>query len=251
MKYIYRIMTDSSKFLEIIKQKGTPEKAAVLSKFFKTGKGQYGEGDKFLGLPVPLIRETIKPFRNMPLPEIMEILRSEWHEAREAALFIMAWQFSHSAEKEQERIFAAYLANTQYINNWDLVDLSCPAIVGGWLMDRDRAVLRRLAKSSLLWNRRIAMVSCLKFIRGGENKTAFEIAEMLLGDREDLMHKSVGWMLRETGKYCSEADLLAFLQKHYSEMPRTALRYAIEKFPPEERKQLLKGFFYPSLRNVL
>lgn len=228
---------------QALKQKGTPEKAAVLYKFFKTGKGQYGEGDKFLGLPVPLIRETIKPFCSMTLPEILELLHSEWHEVREAALFIMAWQFSHSAEKEQKRIFAAYLANTKYINSWDLVDLSCPAIVGGWLMDKDRAVLRRLAKSPLLWDRRIAMVSCLKFIRGGENKTAFEIAEMLLGDKEDLMHKATGWMLRETGKYCGAADLLAFLQKHYADMPRTALRYAIEKFPAEQRRKMLKGIF--------
>ena len=234
---------NSLNLLQSLKQKGTPEKAAILSKFFKTGKGQYGEGDKFLGLPVPLIRETIKPFRNMPMPEILELLHSEWHEAREAALFIMAWQFSHSAEKEQENIFNIYLSNTKYINNWDLVDLSCPAIVGGWLLKRDREILFRLTKSSLLWDRRIAMVSCLKFIRGGENKTAFEIAEMLLCDREDLMHKAVGWMLRETGKYCSEADLLSFLQKHYAEMPRTALRYAIEKFLPEKRKQLLNGVF--------
>ena len=234
---------DSKKLLEILKQKGTPEKAAVLSKFFKTGKGEYGEGDKFLGLPVPLIRETIKPFRSMPMPEILELLHSEWHEAREAALFIMAWQFSHSAEKEQENIFNIYLSNTKYINNWDLVDLSCPAIVGGWLLKRDRKILFRLAKSPLLWDRRIAMVSCLKFIRGGENKTAFEIAEMLLGDKEDLMHKAVGWMLRETGKYCSVADLLSFLQKHYAKMPRTALRYAIERFPSEKRKNLLNGIF--------
>jgi len=234
---------NSKNLLEKLKQKGTPEKAAILSKFFKTGKGQYGEGDKFLGLPVPLIRETIRPFRNMPMSEIVELLHSEWHEVREAALFIMAWQFGHSAEKEQERIFSDYLKNTEYINNWDLVDLSCPAIVGGWLMDRDRAVLCKMAKSCLLWDRRIAMVSCLKFIRGGENKTAFEIAEMLLGDKEDLMHKAVGWMLRETGKYCSEADLLVFLEKNYLKLPRTALRYAIEKFPPEKRKNLLNGVF--------
>lgn len=234
---------NSLNLLQSLKQKGTPEKAAVLSKFFKTGKGEYGEGDKFLGLPVPLIRETIKPFRNMPMPDILQLLHSEWHEAREAALFIMAWQFGHSAEKGQENIFNIYLSNTKYINNWDLVDLSCPAIVGGWLLNRDRKILFKLAKSPLLWDRRIAMVSCLKFIRGGENKTAFEIAGILLGDREDLMHKAVGWMLRETGKYCSEADLLSFLQKHYAEMPRTALRYAIEKFPPEKRKQLLNGVF--------
>ena len=234
---------NSINLLEKLRQKGTPEKADILSKFFKTGKGQYGEGDKFLGLPVPLIRETIRPFRNMPMPEILELLHSEWHEAREAALFIMAWQFGHSSEKEQETIFKTYIANTKYINNWDLVDLSCPAIVGGWLLERDRSILHMLAKSQLLWDRRIAMVSCFKFIRNGENKTAFEIAEMLLYDKEDLMHKAVGWMLRETGKYCSEADLLSFLQRHYAEMPRTALRYAIERFPSEKRRQMLQGVF--------
>lgn len=234
---------NSKNLLEKLQQKGTPEKAAILSKFFKTGKGQYGEGDKFLGLPVPLIRETIRPFRNMPMSEILELLHSEWHEAREAALFIMAWQFGHSSEKEQETIFKTYIANTEYINNWDLVDLSCPAIVGGWLLERDRSVLHRLAKSKLLWDRRIAMVSCLKFIRNGENRTAFEIAEMLLGDKEDLMHKAVGWMLRETGKYCSEADQLVFLEKNYLKLPRTALRYAIEKFPLETRRQIMRGIF--------
>ena len=233
----------SSMLLQSLKQKGTPEKAAILSKFFKTGKGQYGEGDKFLGLPVPLIRETIRPFRNMPMSEILELLHSEWHEARLAAVLLMAWQFSHSDEKTQEKIFNSYLGNSKYINNWDLVDLSCPAIIGNWLLKRDRHILRTLAKSKLLWDRRIAMVSCISFIRTGENKDAFEIAEMLLDDKEELIHKAIGWMLRETMKHCGEAGLLAFLEKNYSRLPRVTLRYAIEKFPEENRNKLLKGNF--------
>ena len=233
----------SSMLLQSLKQKGTPEKAAILSKFFKTGKGQYGEGDKFLGLPVPLIRETIRPFRNMPMSEILELLHSEWHEARLAAVLLMAWQFSHSDEKTQEKIFNSYLGNSKYINNWDLVDLSCPAIIGNWLLKRDRHILRTLAKSKLLWDRRIAMVSCISFIREGENKDAFEIAEMLLNDREELIHKATGWMLRETMKHCGEAGLLAFLEQNYSRLPRVTLRYAIEKFPEEKRKKFLKGYF--------
>lgn len=233
----------SSILLHDLKQKGMPEKAAVLSKFFKTGKGQYGEGDKFLGITVPMTRTITKPFRSMPLCEILKLLRSEWHEARLAAVLLMAWQFSHSDEKTQEKIFNSYLGNSKYINNWDLVDLSCPAIIGNWLLKRDRHILRTLAKSKLLWDRRIAMVSCISFIREGENKDAFEIAEMLLNDIEELIHKATGWMLRETMKHCGEAGLLAFLEQNYSRLPRVTLRYAIEKFPEEKRKKFLKGNF--------
>ena len=235
--------TCSGELLKILKQKGTPEKAAVLSGFFKTGKGQYGEGDKFLGIPVPEIRKIIRSFHSIPVPDLFTVLHSEWHEVREAAVFLLVWHYGHSDRKQCEYIFDNYLANTAYINNWDLVDLSCPHIVGKHLLDRDRKILFSLAESSLLWERRISMVSCLAFIRRGENKTAYQIAEKLLGDREDLMHKAVGWMLRETGKYCNEAELVFFLEKHYAELPRTALRYAIERFPEERRRKMLKGIF--------
>lgn len=236
--------TDSHEMLiSKLKNNANTEKANLLSGFFKTGKGQYGEGDKFLGITVPMTRTITKTFRSMPLCEILKLLRSEWHEARLAAVLLMAWQFSHSDEKTQEKIFNSYLGNSKYINNWDLVDLSCPAIIGNWLLKRDRHILRTLAKSKLLWDRRIAMVSCISFIREGENKDAFEIAEMLLNDREELIHKAIGWMLRETMKHCGEAGLLSFLEQNYSRLPRVTLRYAIEKFPKEKRKKFLKGYF--------
>jgi len=228
---------------EEIRSKTDSAKAEHLVRFFKTGKGQYGEGDRFLGLTVPLIRSTAKKYYELTDGEVMELLRSQWHEERLCALIIMQKHFSSAGAKERGKIVSDYLANTPWINNWDLVDLSCPGITGEWFLDRDRTPLIKLAGSALIWDRRIAMVSCYSFIKRGDNLTAFTIAEKLLRDKEDLIHKAVGWMLRETGKRCSESELLRFIGKNYSMMPRTALRYAIEKFPTEKRRAILNGIF--------
>lgn len=228
---------------QALRAAGTPQKAVALSRFFKTGKGEYGECDKFFGIAAPELKTIIKEFKLLPREELLKIIKSDWHEERMCALQIMVYQFNHADEKVKEIIFNDYLNHTKYINNWDLVDLSCPAIVGEWLKNRDRSLLYKLAESPVLWERRIAMVSCFTFIRNGENKTAFEIAKKLLSDKQDLIHKAVGWMLRETMKRCSEQDLLDFLRENYKSVPRTALRYSIEKFPAEKRREILSGVF--------
>lgn len=237
-------MTKAYKQLyQALMQNASLQKAEKLSRFFKTGKGEYGEGDCFMGITVPEIRQTIKKFYSLNNNEIEDILQSKWHDMRLAALLIMVYKFEHGNDLEQKNIFNLYLANTNRINNWDLVDLSCHEIIGAYLRDKNKAILYKLAKSALLWERRIAMVSCYAFIRKGENKTVFDIAKILLKDKEDLIHKAIGWMLRETGKYCSEKELLQFIELNYSHLPRTALRYAIEKFSKEKRKQILLGKF--------
>lgn len=220
-----------------------PAKAALLARFFKTGKGEYAEGDKFLGLTVPATRAIAKKHHGLPLSEVTSLLRSPWHEHRLCALLLLGEQFRRGAPELREKIYKLYLANTRFINNWDLVDLSAPRIVGAWLKDKSRAPLYRLAKSQLLWERRIAMLSCFAFIYDGESADALKIARLLLGDEHDLMHKAVGWMLREVGKRCSEKTLLDFLKTNYAAMPRTALRYAIERFPEAKRIQFLSGKF--------
>lgn len=220
-----------------------PAKAALLARFFKTGKGEYAEGDRFLGLTVPATRAIVKKHRALPLSDIRALLRSPWHEHRLAALLLLEEQFRRGNPELREKICGLYLANTRFINNWDLVDLSAPRIVGAWLKDKDRSPLYRLAKSRLLWERRIAMLSCFAFICDGDPADALKIARLLLADSHDLMHKAVGWMLRETGKRCSEKILLDFLKANYPRLPRTTLRYAIERFPEIKRKKFLIGNF--------
>lgn len=216
-------------------------KAAILQRFFKTGKGEYAEGDKFLGLTVPVTRAIARKHSGLALGGVAALLRSPWHEHRLCALMLLSERFSKDNEPGRKRIYDIYLANTRYINNWDLVDLSAPGIVGQWLKDRSRRPLYRLARTGSLWERRIAMVACYTFIRNGETTDALAIARLLLGDRHDLIHKAVGWMLREAGKRCSEKELVGFLRANYARLPRTALRYAIEKFPPARRKAMLQG----------
>jgi 3-methyladenine DNA glycosylase AlkD len=219
-----------------------PEKARSLAWFFKTGKGQYGEGDKFLGLTVPQQRRVARKFRRMALGDIATMLSSEYHEHRFTALEILVAQYENGDDKARKEIFDFYLAHTRGINNWDLVDTSAPYIVGDYLRKRSRRVLYRLAKSKNLWERRIAMVSTLGFIRDGDCEDTLAIAELLLGDQHDLIHKAMGWMLREAGKQ-EMGPVLAFLERHYHEMPRTALRYAIERLPPARRRAILAGRF--------
>jgi 3-methyladenine DNA glycosylase AlkD len=214
---------------------GNPKDAVFLAGFFKTGPGQYGEGDVFIGVRVPVIRKVAKDFKGLPLPEVESLLHSPIHEERLAALVILVMQAAKGEARVRKSIYDFYLTNTRFINNWDLVDLSAPQIVGACLADRSRRPLYRLAKSSWLWDRRISILATFHFIRLGDFNDTLEIAEMLLDDREDLMHKAVGWMLREVGKR-DAAALEGFLERHCRIMPRTMLRYAIEKFPDGKRR---------------
>ena len=177
-----------------------PKVATVLARFFKTGPGQYGEGDRFIGVKVPTTRKVAKEFKSLPLPEVECLLHSEIHEERLLALVILVGQFEKGDEATRKRIYDLYLANTRHVNNWDLVDLSAPQIVGGYLETRSRKPLDRLAKSASLWERRISILATHWFIRHGDFADTLRIAEKLLGDKEDLIHKAVGWMLREVGK---------------------------------------------------
>jgi 3-methyladenine DNA glycosylase AlkD len=217
-----------------------PEKAKVLAGFFKTGPGQYGEGDKFLGVTVPQTRFVIKKYSKLSLDEIGELLQSEFHEERLAALLILVFQFQNGNDKIQKSIFEFYLQNTGRINSWDLVDLSAPQIVGAVLAGKPKDILFALAGSKSLWERRIAMVATFFEIKNGRGQTTLAIAEKLLNDKHDLMHKAVGWMLREVGKRCSQKEEEIFLQKYAQTMPRTMLRYAIERFDEKKRQQYLK-----------
>lgn len=209
-----------------------PEKARILPRFFKTGKGEYGEGDRFMGVTVPNIRKVAKSNKDVSLDLVEKLLQSEWHEVRMCAVLLLVEKFKN----QKEAVLEIYLRNTERINNWDLVDLSTPQIVGGYLLDKsDRTLLYRLAKSESLWERRIAIVSTLTFIRNGQFDDTIAISEILLKDSHDLIHKATGWMLREMGKR-DISRLRSFLTKHSGTMSRTTLRYAIEKMDPEERK---------------
>jgi len=219
-----------------------PQRAANLAWFFKTGKGQYGEGDRFLGITVPVQRRIALRYRTLPLKDIDRLLASKVHEHRFAAIEILVAQYERAGEEARHEIVDFYLAHTSRINNWDLVDGSAPYIIGEHLITRPRDLLNRLAVSGNLWERRISIVSTLALIKNGEIKDAFRIARKLLGDKQDLIHKAVGWALRECGRV-SRPALVSFLAKEYKRMPRTALRYAIEHFSPEERKKILAGDF--------
>lgn len=212
-----------------------PEQASQLQRFFKTGAGEYGEGDVFVGVKVPPLRAIAKRHRDLPLDEIEKLLDSEVHEHRTVALVILTERAARADIADRRGLCDFYLAHSDRVNNWDLVDISCREIVGGCLLaEGDWSLLSELAASPELWERRIAMVSTWQFIRDGQLQPTFTVAEQLLGDDHDLMHKAVGWMLREAGKRDRSA-LEAFLDQHVQEMPRTALRYAIERFEPDER----------------
>lgn len=220
--------------------KSNPEKAKLLSRYFKTGKGQYGEGDIFIGVTVLDIRIIAKQNRDLNLSEIKKLITSKIHEHRMTALLILVHKFEHVRTGrdlfEKKEIYDFYLKNTKYINNWDLVDLSAPKIVGGYLLNKkeERKFLFNLAKSKDLWERRIAILSCFTFIKNNEFEEASKISEILLNDEHDLIHKAVGWMLREIGKKDQKKEE-EFLKKYYKKMPRTMLRYSIEKFKDKEK----------------
>ena len=218
-----------------------PKIAEHSQRFFKTAKGQYGYGDKFIGIRVPQLRALAKKHKTLSTTDIKKLLKSKIHEERLVALLILVYKYrSIKNESERNKIYKFYTQHFKYINNWDLVDVSCPHIVGRHLIDKSRKELYEWARSDHLWTKRIAIVSNWWFIRNGELDDAFKISKILLADEHDLIHKAVGWMLRETGKQDQRA-LEAFLKTHYHSMPRTMLRYSIEKFSQAKRQKYLKG----------
>lgn len=218
-----------------------PAAALAMARYFKTGPGEYGEPDRFIGVKVPVLRAITKPYGRIPFDAEawLPLLRHEVHEYRLAALLAMTYRFPRSAAEEQTALHRCYLDNTAYVNNWDLVDLSCPTLVGSYLLERDRDVLDRLARSRSIWERRIAMISTHGLLRRGQTEDVYRIALLLINDPHDLIHKAVGWSLREAGKRVDEAELLAFLDQYAARLPRTALRYAIERLEPDLRRHYL------------
>jgi len=231
---------NSEQISKILRELADPAIAKHSQRFFKTGPGDYGEGDKFLGIRVPVLRKQVKKYQDIPLKETTPLLKSEFHEERLVALLLLVRKFSIGNEQKKAAIYKLYLNNTKYINNWDLVDSSASQIVGTYLEDKDRRPLYNLADSSNLWERRIAIISTLKFIKQDQYKDTLELSRKLLNDKEDLIHKAVGWMLREIGNRDLAVEK-AFLKRFYRKMPRTMLRYAIEKSPESERKKYLAG----------
>lgn len=217
----------------------TPEKKEFLPYFFKTGKGQYGEGDIFLGVVVPDTRKVAKRYKEIEFTEVAKLIESEIHECRLCALLILVERFKKAKEDDRKAIYDFYLSKTKYINNWDLVDLSARDIIGEYLIDKERDILYQLADSTLLWDQRIAILATYAFIRRNDFKDIVALSEKLLTHKHDLMHKATGWMLREAGKR-DKATLITFLDRFYKDMPRTMLRYSIEKLSPEEKAYYMK-----------
>ncbi|MBI4226442.1 DNA alkylation repair protein [Candidatus Roizmanbacteria bacterium] len=218
-----------------LRKLASPEKAKIMQRFFKTGKGEYGEGDIFLGITVPEQRKLAIRFKKLDIEDLQKLLGSKIHEERLVSLMILRIKYQKTDQKGKKEIFDFYLNNTRNINNWDLIDLSSGEIVGNYLRDKDKSILYKLARSENLWEKRIAMLATYPYIKKGEFAEAFKIAEILLRDKHDLIQKAVGWMLREIGKRDQKVEE-EFLRKYYKIMPRTMLRYAIEKFPGDKRK---------------
>lgn len=237
-QYQRNLLTAEQARLEL-RRHANPEKARVAQGYFKTGPGEYAEGDIFLGMTAAVFRSIAKDFRGMPLAEIGKLICSEVHEDRSMALYLLVEAYAASDEAGKARLVDFYLNNLRFVNNWDLVDGSAPLLLGAHLFRRGKQVLYQLSRSPRLWDRRVAVLSTLYFIRQGSFKDTLKMAGMLLGDREDLMHKAVGWMLREVGKR-DEKALETFLEKHAAAMPRTMLRYAIERMPEQKRQTYLK-----------
>ena len=225
----------TNKIYNALVARSDEEKKIVLPRFFKTGKGQYGEGDMFLGVTVPNIREVAKEFKDVNFDVIEELIHSPWHEMRMCALLILV---NNSKKEVTKDTFDFYLSQTKYINNWDLVDLSAPQITGRFLLDKSREILYKLAESDMLWDNRIAIVSTLTFIRNNDLDDTYKLSLKMMHHKHDLMHKAIGWMLREAGKRNTKR-LYDFVQEYKSIMPRTMLRYSIEKFDKETRKELM------------
>lgn len=222
-----------------LKKLSSKKRATAMQKFFKTDEGEYGYGDVFIGVSVPQARKLAIKYKDMPFEELYKLLRSEIHEERLIALLIMVYNFEKD-EMLQRRIYEFYLKNLKFVNNWDLVDLSADKIMGGYLIDKPKIVLYKMANSKNLWERRIAIVATYNFIKNGMFDDTLAIAESLVEDSNDLIQKAVGWMLREVGKRDLELEV-RFLDKHYKNMGRTALRYSLEKFPEKSRKPYMLG----------
>ena len=230
---------NSQDIIKDVKKLANPKQAVFSQRFFKTQKGEYAEGDVFLGLTVPQGRLIAKKYyRDTPLSELVSLIKSPIHEHRFIALEILVFKFENGSLNEKERAVQFYLRYTKYVNNWDLVDTSAPYILGVWLIEKDRNILYKFARSQSLWERRIAIVSTLAFIRNSQFKDTLNIIDILLNDTHDLIHKATGWMLREVGKK-SESKLVSFLNIRYKRMPRTMLRYAIERLSESQRKKYL------------
>ena len=212
----------------------------MLQGFFKTGKGEYGEGDVFRGIKIPVLRKLAKKYQDMTCAEVGKLLTSKFHEDRMLALLLLVGNYSKADDAGKKNIYTMYLRNTRFINNWDLVDVTAHHIVGHYLMDKSREPLYRLARSKILWERRIAIIATFHYIRQNKFDDTLKIAGMLIDDPHDLMHKAVGWMLREVGKRDLQSEE-QFLKTHYRQMPRTMLRYAIERFPEAKRRAYLEG----------
>jgi 3-methyladenine DNA glycosylase AlkD len=227
------------KLRRAIWQLADPETAQLLQRFFKTGEGEYGAGDRFLGIRVPALRRLARTYWTLPLASTLELLRSPWHEERLLALLLFVEQYRRGDQLQREEIFQVYLAHTRFINNWDLVDVSAEHIVGEHLDPDQTGVLEKLACSGSTWERRIAVLATFYWVKRGEFRPTLRIAERLVSDSHDLIHKAVGWMLREIGKRDREQEE-CFLRRHYRAMPRTMLRYAIERFPEHRRRQYLR-----------
>jgi 3-methyladenine DNA glycosylase AlkD len=223
-----------------LKQLANPVHAAVSQRFFRTGPGEYGEGDIFIGIRVPVLRKMAGAYKDLPVSECTLLLQSPIHEERLLAILILIRIFKKSQDDVKKSIYELYLKSTDFINNWDLVDTSAEHIVGAYLTDRSKRPLYRLARSNSLWKRRIAIMATFLYVKGHEFAETLKIAEMLMGDRHDLIHKATGWMLREIGKRDMNVAE-TFLKAHYKKMPRTMLRYAIERFPENKRQRYLKG----------
>ena len=234
----------SAQTLVALTKLGSASAATFAQRFFKTGAGHYGEGDAFLGIRVPVLRAFAGELKDAGIEVALPLLKSSWHEARAVALMLLVSLYQRSDEQTQKRIFDLYLKSTGFINNWDLVDMSAEQIVGDWLTNKPalrKSVLTRLAKSKSLWERRIAILATFHYIKQGDVAETLRIAKLLLKDEEDLIHKAVGWMLREVGKRVDEKEEENFLNRYYREMPRTMLRYAIERFSETKRKRYLAG----------
>ncbi len=233
-------MTQAENILFTLKERADPERAVHSQKFFKTGIGEYGEGDIFLGIRVPVIRKAVKKYKSIHLDDTLQLLKSNFHEVRLFALLAMVQAFNSGSEEKKKAIFQNYINNTRYINNWDLIDSSAPHIVGNYLWEKDKTLLYSFAESSSLWERRIAIIATQFFIKQKSYQDTLKISDILLNDTQDLIHKAVGWMLREIGNRNLEIEE-QFLKTRYLKMPRTMLRYAIEKFEEEKRQKYLKG----------
>ena len=230
----------AAKIRSELKKRSSREKAKVLTRFFKTGPGEYGEGDVFMGVTVPNIRQSVKPYRDLSATEVTKLVRSKIHEERLAGLLVLVMQYEKGDDKQRQAVYKRYCANLRYVNNWDLVDLSAHKIIGPHLAERSKAPLTKWARSKNLWERRVAIISTYAYIREHQFDETLRISKILLKDEHDLIHKAVGWMLREVGNRNMAVEE-RFLKPRYKTMPRTMLRYAIEKFPETKRKRYLQG----------